>query len=135
MSLDRTVANNILDAINGVDTFDAPTAPMKMRLLTANGSATANGTELGTGAGGGSGAGYVAGGAAVTFGSAASGAGENSAVVRWDNMPSCTITGAEVWDSAGTPKRYQYGAFGSPIVVDSGESFELPVGNIDETMA
>lgn len=135
-SLDNTVRNNVLDALNGVASFAAPTTPIKVRLMTANGSASANGTELGTGAGGGTGAGYTAGGQAVTFNAAGTdGQTEPTATVRWDNMPACTVVGAELWDSAGTPKRFQFGALAASKTLQSGDSFELPVAGFTETLS
>lgn len=135
MALTDTVRNNVLDALNGVASFAAPTGPMKVRLLTANGSSSAAGTELSTGSGGATGAGYTAGGQAVTFASAAAGAASPTATVRWDNMPACTITGGEIWDSAGTPKRFQFGALTAPKTLASGDSFELPVASFTETLS
>jgi hypothetical protein len=135
MSLDNVVRNNVLDALNGVAAFSAPTTPIKVRLMTTNGSATVNGTQLATGAGSGSGAGYTAGGQAVTFNAAGTdGQTEPTATVRWDNMPVCTIVGAELWDSAGTPKRIQFGALTAPKTLASGDAFELPVADFSETL-
>jgi hypothetical protein len=126
MALDQARATNILDAINGVASFVAPTTPIKCRLMTANGTSTSNGTELGTGAGSGSGSGYTAGGQSITFAAASAGSAALSATPRWDNMPACTVVGVEVWDSAGTPKRWQYAALTSPKTLSSGDAFELP---------
>lgn len=134
MALTNTVRNNVLDAINGVASFAAPTTPMKVRLMTANGSATAAGTELSTSAGAGAGAGYTAGGASVTFGAAATGAAAPTALLRWDNMPATTIVGVEIWDSAGTPKRWQYAPLATSKTLTSGDAFELPVASFSETL-
>lgn len=134
MSLTNVVRNNVIDAVNGVDTFDAPTTPMMIRLMTANGDATTAGTELGTGAGGGTGAGYTAGGKVVTPASAAGGSTSPTATLLWDNMPACTIVGAEIWDSAGTPKRWQFAALTAPRVLASGDSFEIPTANYTNTL-
>lgn len=132
MSLDNAVRNNVLDALNGVAAFVAPTLPIVVRLMTANGTATTNGTELNTGAGSGIGAGYLAGGKAVTFASAANGAAAPTAVVRWDNMPASTIMGAELWDTSG--RRYQFAPLVASKTLSSGDSFELPVANFSETL-
>src|SRR5688572_4342899 len=106
MALTNTVRNNVLDALNGTAAFVATVGPVKVRLMTANGTATAAGTELSTSAGGGSGAGYTAGGQTVTFPAAANGLVSPDATLRWDNMPDVTIVGAELWDSS--PKRIQF---------------------------
>lgn len=136
MALDNAVRNNVLDALNGVAAFTAPTTPLKVRLMTANGTATAAGTELGTGAGSGTGAGYTAGGATIAFNAAGTdGQTEPTATVRWDNLPACTIVGVELWDSAGTPKRLQFGALVASKAVSSGDSFELPAVDFSETLA
>lgn len=135
MALDNAVRNNVLDALNGVSAFVASTTPAKVRLMTSNGSVSANGTELGTGAGSGSGAGYTAGGQSVTWAAASAGAAVPTATVRWDNMPTCTIVGVEVWDSAGTPRRIHWGAMTAPKTLASGDSFELPPSSFSETLA
>jgi hypothetical protein len=134
MPLSNVVRTNVLDAINGVASFSAPTAPMKVRLMTANGDATNAGTEQTTASGSGSGSGYTAGGQSVTFASAVNGTAAPTATLRWDNMPATTIVGIEVWDSAGTPKRWQYGALSSAKALSSGDSFELPVASFTETL-
>lgn len=134
MSLPTDVANNVLDAINGVDTFDAPTLPMKLRLLTVNGDADTPGTELATGHGGGSGAGYTAGGLAVALTAASYASTTITATATWDNMPACTLVGAEIWDSAGTPKRYQYAQLTVPKTIGDGDAMELPATNLSNTM-
>jgi hypothetical protein len=132
MSLTNDVRNNILDALNGVDTFDAATLPLRLRLLTANGNATTAGVELATGAGTGDGAGYTAGGMVVTFGAATSGAANPLADLRWDNMPPVTIVGAEIWDS--TPRRVHFAPLTTPRPVGDGESFELAADDVTETL-
>jgi hypothetical protein len=135
MAYTDVVRNNIIDAVNGVAAFAAPSGAIKCRLMTANGSSATAGTELGTGAGGGTGAGYTAGGQAVTFASASAGSASPTATVRWDNMPATTITGIELWDSAGTPKRFQFAALTASKTLASGDSFELPVANFTETLS
>lgn len=134
MSYTNAVRNNVIDALNGVTAFTAPTTPIKVRLMTANGDAATAGTELSTGAGSGSGAGYTGGGQAVTFGSAAAGAASPTATVRWDNMPACTVVGAELWDSSGTPKRLQFGSLATPKTLASGDSLELKTTDFIETL-
>lgn len=124
MALDVNRANELLDVIHGVDTLTAPTTPMTIRLIRINGSASAAGTEVTAGAGGGTGAGYTAGGEDATFTAAAAGAATLDADVVWANMPATTVAGIEVWDSAVTPKRWEWGTF-TPRVLGSGDGFTL----------
>src|SRR5688500_3363875 len=76
----------------------APVLPLKMRLMTANGSDSAAGTE-------------VAGGTytpqTLSLATAAGGASSNDTVVRFEGIPNPTVvTGVEIWDSAGSPVRW-----------------------------
>lgn len=135
MSLTDAVRNNVIDALNGVAAFVPVTAPLKIRLMTANGTGAANGAELATGAGGGTGAGYTAGGKAITFAPAAGGAANPTADIRWDNMPAATIVGAELWDSSAVPRRIQFAPLTTPRTVAAGDSFELPLADVDETLS
>lgn len=139
MSYTNAVRNNVTDAVNGTAAFTAPTPPMKLRLMTVNGSAAAAGTELATSAGPGTGTGYTAGGKTVTFTVAGSGgtagAAEAIADLLWDNMPACTIVGVEVWDSAGTPKRMRHAPLAASVTLAAGDSFRLPAATIDQTLA
>ncbi|MDP8971143.1 MAG: hypothetical protein M3N52_11755 [Actinomycetota bacterium] len=134
MAFTNQVRNNVLDAVNGVAAFQAPVTPLRVRLMTVNGTTTAAGTELATGAGGGSGPGYTAGGQAVSFPAAADGAVSPTATLRWDNMPATTIVGGEIWDSAATPKRWQFAALTEAKTLASGDAFELPLSDFDMTL-
>ncbi len=111
----------ILDWINGVGTPTRPTTPLKVALVTANGSDSAAGTEV------------VAGGntyarQSVTFTSAATGSASNTAALTWSNMPGVTVVGVEIWDSAGTPVRLWYGPLTSSQAVTAGNTFQIAAG-------
>ncbi len=134
MSLPTTVKNNALDALNGVATFTPVVAPVRMRLMTANGTATAAGTELATGAGGETGTGYTAGGQTFTWAAAANGTAILAADIRWDNMPAGTIVGLEVWDSATTPRRIQYTPLTTQRTLAAGQAFELKAADVVATL-
>jgi len=105
------------------NTTTAPTLPLKLRLMTANGSDSAAGTEVANGGG----SAYTP--QTVAF-SPASGTttAVNSADVVFTNMPAATIVGVEIWDSAGTPFRWWWGAatankttnLGDPLTVLAG---------------
>ena len=131
MTLDQTRANQILEAIHATTTLVASTAPIKTRLMTANGTATANGTELTTGGG------YTSGTGAPTssWAAAASGSQATSAPVSVTNMPAATIVGIENWDSNGTPKRQELGALSSSKTTASGDTLTFATGAISSTLA
>jgi len=131
------MADNLPDAIENLvltwlftsSAATRPTTPLKLRLMTANGSDSSAGTELGTSGG------YTAGGATVTFGSAASGQIASNADVSWTNMPATTIVGVEVWDTAGTPVRLAYGALSANKTTNSGDTFTVSSGNLTISIA
>lgn len=102
------------------------TAPIKVRFMTANGTATAAGTELTSGGS------YVA-GTGVSIGSnwaaTSSGSQSTNAIVSQTNMPAATIVGIELWDSNGTPKRTEYGSITSKTTV-AGDTLSFASGAI-----
>lgn len=107
-----------------------PTGPLKVRLMTANGSDSSAGTELGTSGG------YTAGGASVTFTTASGGATDNTgSAVSWTNMPATTIVGVEIWDSAGSPVRLAYGALSANKTTNSGDTFTIASGALTLSLA
>jgi hypothetical protein len=98
----------ILNFLTGNAPATAPTLPLMVRLMTANGSDSAPGTEVVNGGG----STYAPQSAAFP---AASGTTltANSADVVFANMPAIGgsgIVGVEIWDSAGTPFRWWWGA-------------------------
>jgi len=113
--------NNIIDASLGTASFIATTAPIKMRLMTANGNGTTAGTEV-------TGGSYVS--QSVTFTAAGSLSTANTGAVSFTNMPSCTVVGGELWDSSGTPVRKHFGPLAAPKTVNPGDTFTLPAGSI-----
>lgn len=132
--IDQALANSLLDALcpnTGAGSFPTVTGPIKMRLMTANGSDSAAGTELGTSGG------YTAGGSSITsWSSAASGSKATSAAVSWTNMPATTLTGMEEWTSDGTPKRTFWGPWsGGNISVASGNTFTVASAGLTNSLA
>ena len=126
MTMDATRANQVLDALNAVATLTATTSPIRVRQMTANGSASANGTELASSGG------YTAGASApsVTMGSAASQSAASTTAVTITNMPATTIVGVELWDSNATPKRQQLGALTASKTTASGDTLSYAIGAI-----
>lgn len=124
-SLTDTAETRTLAWLLGQSTT-APTLPLKVRLMTANGSDSSAGTE-------------VAGGtyAPVTLSAstATSGASANDTILRWEGIPNpTTVVGVEIWDSAGTPVRWWHGALSASRTVTDGV-LEIPVGDLDLTVA
>lgn len=122
----QATANNIIDATLGTAAFTATSGSVKCRLMTANGSATSAGTELATSGGYTSGTGAPT----VTFASAASGSAASNLAVTVTNMPATTITGVELWDSAGTPIRKWWGALAANKTTNSGDTFSIASGSL-----
>lgn len=107
------------------------TSPYHQRLLTANGSNTSNGTESTSG----NCPGYTAGGVTMgspSFGAASAGVVANSNIQSWAATGSwSTITGTEIWDTAGTPLRWLQGALTSNITgVSNGDTVQFAAASI-----
>ena len=131
--IDQTLATSFLTNLSpnsGTGTTVTITGPIKMRLMTANGSDSAAGTEQTTSGG------YTAGGSAVGMGTAASASISSNAAVSWTSMPSTTLTGMEQWTSDGTPKRTFWAPWTSgSIVVASGNTFTVASGSLTDTLS
>ena len=119
-NLSNTAENRCLDFILGL-TSTAPTAPLKVALVTAAGSDTVAGTEV-------TGGSYAR--QSLTVGAAASGATSNSADVVFTGMPATTVVGVEIWDSAGTPVRLWYGNLAASRTVAAGDELRLAAGSL-----
>jgi hypothetical protein len=120
-NLSNTAENLALDWVNGVGTPTRPTTPLKVALVTANGSDTAAGTE-------------VAGGSysrqSLSVAAASAGATSNSADLFFAGMPAATVVGVEVWDSAGAPVRLWYGALAVSRTVAAGDELRITAGSL-----
>jgi len=130
------MADNLTDlaearALNWLtgNTTTAPTLPLMVRLMTANGSDSAAGTEL-TNAGGST---YAP--QSVTFGAASgSGSAANSADIVFANMPAATVVGIEIWDSAGTPFRWWWIPATASKTTNLGDTLRILAGQLALTM-
>jgi hypothetical protein len=132
MALDQTRANEILTWMHGGAATTALTAPIRVRLMTANGTATANGTEVATGGG------YTAaaGAPTVTYAAAAAGSQATNAAVNVTNYPRVeTVVGIEIWDSTGTPKRVEWGALAASKTMAIGDTLSFASGAITSALA
>lgn len=120
-NLSNTAENRALDFLFGLAPT-APTTPLQLALVTANGTDTAAGTEV-------TGGSYARQDLAVA--AASSGATSNSADIVFAAMPAATVVGVEIWDSAGTPVRLWYGALAASRTVDAGDDLRLLAGELD----
>lgn len=121
----QTEAGRLLDAVFGTAAYTAPTTPIRLALVTANGTATAAGTEV-------TGGSYAR--QTVTMAAASAGSAANSGIVTFSGLPAGTIVGAEIWDSAGSPRRLYYGALAAPKTVGAGDSLTFGPGTIIATL-
>lgn len=124
-NLPDTIENQILDALVGTAAYSV-TTPIKLALMTANGSDSAAGTEV-------TGGSYER--QTIAWGAASGGQIANSGEINFTAMPSCTVVGIEVYDSAATPKRLMYGALATSKTVTSGDTLQFGVGKITMSLA
>lgn len=108
----------------------APTMPYAVRLMTANGSDATPGTEVANSGGSTYTPQSVSFPAAVGNGSPVG----NSTDIIFTNMPACTIVGAEIWDSAGSPFRWWWGPVTTPQVVNAGGTARFLAGTLTVSM-
>lgn len=119
-------ANRLLDASLAVATYTAPTSPMKLALATTTGTNSAAGTEV-------SGGSYAR--QTITFGSASSGSSSNTNVITYTAMPAATVTGVDIYDSNGTPRRAWAGALTASKTVASGDSLSFAAAAVTITLS
>ena len=125
-------ADSVLTAMHptsGTSTLGSITVtfPIRIRLMTAAGSATAAGTELTSGGS------YVAGTGITTganWAAASGGSQATNAVLSQTNMPAATIPAIELWDSNGTPKRIEFGNLTASKTTASGDTLSFASGAI-----
>jgi len=119
-NLPDTIENQLLDALVGTSSYSV-TTPIKLALMTANGSDSAAGTEV-------TGGSYAR--QTIAFDAASSGSIDNNAAISFTGMPSCTVVGIEIYDSAGSAKRLAYGALTASRTVTSGDTVQFASGAI-----
>jgi hypothetical protein len=132
---DLNRVTSLLNSIMHGTTWPVVPAAWTLRLMTANGSGSSNGTEL-TGV-----TGYTAGDQssnAMTAWTSISGTtaaitGPPSAV-SWTNSGGSAwtaVTGIEIWDRAGTPLRWFWGALsGGSVTVNAGNTLQFAINSI-----
>jgi hypothetical protein len=133
MAMDQATCKRVMDHVHGSATMTV-TAPLRLRQMTANGSATANGTELATAGG------YTAGTGAptITYGAATTATpsvSSNSAAVTITNMPAATVVGIEVWESnATTPYRIEQAALTTSKTTALGDTLSYAIGAVTSSL-
>ena len=109
-SLTDAAEGRVSNFVTGNAGATAPTGPLKLRLMTANGSDSAAGTEVAGGS-------YTPQTVTFTAGAPTS----NDSLVRFEGIANPrTIVGVEVWDSAGTPFRWMWAALSESKVITDG---------------
>jgi hypothetical protein len=114
----------VLNWLTGNSTT-APTLPLSVRLMTANGSDSTPGTEV-VNSGGSTYAAQTAAFPSATGTTQTS----NSADLVFANMPACTVVGLEVWDSNGSPVRYWWGPGTASKAVNLGDTLRILAGTL-----
>lgn len=109
-------ANRLLDASFATTAYVDPTGPMKLALDTVNGTATAAGTEV-------TGGSYAR--QTLTMAAASAGSASNSGAISFTGMPAATVTGVEIYDSAGSPRRAWWGALTASKTVGAGDTLSF----------
>lgn len=119
-NLPDIIENALLDALVGTTPFSV-TTPIKLALVTVNGSDSAAGTEV-------TGGSY--GRQTIGFAAASGGSITNNAEINFTGMPTATVVGVELYDSAGSPKRLAYGPLSVSKSVTSGDTLQFASSSV-----
>jgi hypothetical protein len=122
-ALDQAEASRLLRNSLAIAAGTTPTTPMMLRLMSANGSASSNGTQI-------TGGSYVAQNLTAALGTEANGTVTTTSAVSFTGMPATTTTGAEIWDSAGSPKRGWWAALAANKTTGAGDTLTFAIGQI-----
>jgi hypothetical protein len=125
-NLVSTEANALLGASSGQAAYVNPTGAIKVALATATGTSTAPGTEV-------TGGSYVR--QTVTFAAPAGGSISSNVALTYTNMPACTVTGVDEYDSATTPVRRWFGNLSSAKTCNAGDTFSIATGSYTKTLS
>lgn len=119
-------ANALLAGSSGQASYPAVTTPIKVALVTATGTASAAGTEV-------TGGSYAR--QTITFAAATGGSISSNVALTYTNMPACTVTGVDEYDSAGTPVRRWFGNLSASKTVNAGDTFSIASGSYTKTLS
>ncbi len=122
-NLDQAEASRLLRASLGITSYTAPTTPMMLWLMSANGSASTSGTEVAGGS-------YARQNLTTALGTEANGSVTNSSGLTYTAMPATTVNGVEVRDSNASPRRAWWGALTTPKNTGAGDSLSLPISAV-----
>lgn len=122
----QTEQNNLLNGWLGIASYTAVTGAMKVALVTATGSATAAGTEV-------TGGSYAR--QTVVFSTPSAGATSNNATINFTSMPATTVTGIDIYDSAGSPVRRAFGALAASKTTSAGDTLSFASGAIQASLS
>jgi hypothetical protein len=120
-AFDQAEASRLLRASLGITAYTAPTTPMMLRLMSANGSASSNGTAV-------TGGSYAAQNLTTALGTEANGTVTNTGAISYTGMPATTTVGVEVWDS--TPRRAMWGALSASKTTGAGDTLTFAASSL-----
>lgn len=123
-ALDSGTTDNLIDHLTGVASY-TPTGPLKLRLMSTNGTKAVAGTEV-------TGGSYAP--ATIAFGAASGETAAHSADITFLDMPAGTVNGIEIWDSAVTSVRLFWGPLNAARTLLAGDDLKFPAGSITLTM-
>ncbi len=118
--------NNLLNGWLGIAAYTAVTGAMKLALATATGTATAAGTEV-------TGGSYAR--QTIAFSAPSAGATSNSGAITFTGMPAATVTGIDIYDSAGTPIRRAFAALTASKTTQAGDSISFAAAAITASLS
>lgn len=122
MSISNYLENELLDAVFSAGAFSVTTAYISLH----------TGDPGETGASEATGGSYARQSAA--FDAAASGATANSGTISFTDMPAATITHVGVWDAVSAGNFLWGGALTASKTTNSGDTFQIPTGDLDVTL-
>ncbi len=122
MSISNYAELKILDAVFNATAFSVATPYISLH--------TADPGE--TGASEVTGGSYVR--QAGSFTAAAAGALDNDATIDFTSMPAVTVTHVGIWDASSAGNFLWGGVLGASKVVNSGDTFRFPTGDLDITL-
>lgn len=122
MSISNYLENELLDAVFSAGAFSVTTVYISLH----------TGDPGETGASEATGGSYARQSAA--FDAAASGATANSGTISFTDMPAATITHVGVWDAVSAGNFLWGGALTASKTTNSGDTFQIPTGDLDVTL-